>query len=48
MTTPRRAPEQIGDRRPLRAQRVDAVLLGREQRCAPGIEHLELPVMPFW
>src|SRR5713101_6883127 len=33
--------EQIGDRRPLRAQRVDAVLFGREQ-VALRIEHLEL------
>src|SRR5256714_8545689 len=33
--------EQVGDRRALRAQRVDAVLLGREQ-VALRIEHLEL------
>src|SRR5260221_471513 len=33
--------EQVGDRRPLRAQRVDAVLLGGEQ-VALRIEHLEL------
>src|SRR5215467_6121938 len=33
--------EQVGDRRALRAERVDAVLLSREQ-VALGVEHLEL------